>query len=103
MQLRTLISCRQVAAAGTNHLAKGWAKAHVFLPCIVREMASAGDLRVSRRGQMNLAVEARHRWGLDGGGVAYLDRLRSALLESVTEETWGAARSGFGDPELANE
>ena len=33
------------------------------------------------------------------GGV---DRLRSALLDAVSDADWDAARAGFGDPELAN-
>ena len=76
-----------------------------------------GDLKVSSRGQMSLPASTRHRWGLDEGGeVGYLDlgdavvlvpggvdRLRTALLTAVTDADWEAARSGFGDPELANE
>jgi bifunctional DNA-binding transcriptional regulator/antitoxin component of YhaV-PrlF toxin-antitoxin module len=76
-----------------------------------------GDLKVSSRGQMSLPASTRHRWGLDEGGeVGYLDvgdavvlvpggvdRLRAALLTAVTDADWEAARSGFGDPELANE
>jgi hypothetical protein len=34
------------------------------------------------------------------GGV---DQLRAALLAAVSDADWDAARSGFGDPELANE
>ena len=78
---------------------------------------TTGDLRVSTRGQMSLPAAARHRWGLDGGGdVGFLDlgdavlivpggvaRLRRTLLESVSDDDWERARSGFGDPELANE
>jgi bifunctional DNA-binding transcriptional regulator/antitoxin component of YhaV-PrlF toxin-antitoxin module len=80
-------------------------------------MATTGDLKVSSRGQMSLPASTRHRWGLDEGGeVGYLDigdavllvpggveQLRSALLDAVTDADWEAARSGFGDPELANE
>jgi bifunctional DNA-binding transcriptional regulator/antitoxin component of YhaV-PrlF toxin-antitoxin module len=80
-------------------------------------MSTTGDLKVSSRGQMSLPASTRHRWGLDEGGeVGYLDigdavllvpggveRLRSALLDAVTDADWEAARSGFGDPELANE
>ena len=80
-------------------------------------MSTTGDLRVSSRGQMSLPASTRHRWGLDEGGeVGYLDigdavvlvpggvdQLRSALLDAVSDADWEAARSGFGDPELANE
>jgi bifunctional DNA-binding transcriptional regulator/antitoxin component of YhaV-PrlF toxin-antitoxin module len=80
-------------------------------------MSNTGDLRVSARGQMSLPAAARHRWGLDDGGdVAYLDigaailivpdgihQLREELFGSVTDDDWERARSGFGDPELANE
>ena len=80
-------------------------------------MANTGDLKVSRRGQMSLPAAARHRWGLaDGGEVAYLDlgdlvvlvpgqveSLRQELLESVSDEDWELARTGFGDPDLATE
>ena len=72
---------------------------------------------MSHRGQMSLPAAARRRWGLQNGGeVAYLDlgeavvlvpeaiaSLRRELMESVTEEDWQMARSGFGDPELATE
>ncbi len=34
------------------------------------------------------------------GGVG---RLRKQLLDALTADDWVAARSGFGDPELANE
>jgi len=80
-------------------------------------MSNTGDLRVSSRGQMSLPASARHRWGLDDGGeVAYLDigdaliivpggitQLRKTLLESISDDDWDDARSGFGDPELANQ
>jgi bifunctional DNA-binding transcriptional regulator/antitoxin component of YhaV-PrlF toxin-antitoxin module len=80
-------------------------------------MSTTGDLRVSSRGQMSLPASTRHRWGLDEGGeVGYLDigdavllvpgginRLRAALLDTVSDADWEAARTGFGDPELANE
>jgi bifunctional DNA-binding transcriptional regulator/antitoxin component of YhaV-PrlF toxin-antitoxin module len=80
-------------------------------------MKSTGDVRVSQRGQMSLPAEARHRWGLDGGGeVGYLDvgeavilipggvdNLRQRLFEALTEEDWIHARDGHGDPDLANE
>lgn len=66
---------------------------------------------------MSLPASARHRWGLDEGGeVGYLDigdvvilvpggatKLRRELLERISEEDWGKARSGFGDRDLVNE
>ena len=81
------------------------------------EMTSAGDLRVSSRGQMSLPSAARHRWGLDGGGdVSYLDlgdvvvvapggidALRRRLFDGVSARDWEDARRGFGDRELADE
>ena len=84
---------------------------------ILLGMSTTGDLKVSSRGQMSLPASTRHRWGLDEGGeVGYLDvgdavvlvpggvdRLRTALLGAVTDADWETARSGFGDPELANE
>ncbi len=80
-------------------------------------MTSAGDLRVSSRGQMSLPSTARHRWGLDeGGDVGYLDlgdaivivpggtsALRRKLLDAVTAHDWDLARAGFGDDDLANQ
>ncbi len=80
-------------------------------------MSSAGDLKVSSRGQMSLPAEARHRWGLDEGGrVGFLDvggavlivpggveSMRREMLDLVSESEWEAARTGFGDPDLANE
>ena len=80
-------------------------------------MSNTGDLRVSSRGQMSLPAAARRRWELqDGGDIAYLDlgdavilvagrveSLRRELLESVTDEDWELARTGFGDPDLATE
>ena len=80
-------------------------------------MVNAGDLKVSSRGQMSLPAAARRRWGLqDGGEVAYLDlgdavvlvrgdiaSLRGQFLESLTEDDWAMARTGFGDPDLATE
>jgi bifunctional DNA-binding transcriptional regulator/antitoxin component of YhaV-PrlF toxin-antitoxin module len=80
-------------------------------------MSTTGEIRVSSRGQMSLPASARHRWGLDDGGeVGYLDvgdavvivpggvrRLRTALLDSVSNADWEAARDGFGDADLANE
>ncbi len=66
---------------------------------------------------MSLPAEARHRWGLDGGGeVGYLDvgdavilipggvdNLRHRLFEVLTEDDWTLARDGHGDPDLGNE
>ncbi len=80
-------------------------------------MSNSGDLKVSSRGQMSLPAATRRRWGLqDGGDIAYLDlgnavilvagrveSLRRELLESVTDEDWELARTGFGDPDLATE
>lgn len=80
-------------------------------------MSNSGDLKVSARGQMSLPAATRRRWGLqDGGDIAYLDlgdavilvagrveSLRRELLESVTDEDWELARTGFGDPDLATE
>ncbi len=81
------------------------------------DMTTTGDLRISSRGQMSLPASARHRWGLDeGGDVGYLDlgdalvlvpggvdRLRAALLDAVSNDIWASARSGFGDPDLADQ
>lgn len=80
-------------------------------------MSNSGDLKVSARGQMSLPAATRRRWGLqDGGDIAYLDlgdavilvagrveSLRRELLESVADEDWELARTGFGDPDLATE
>jgi len=80
-------------------------------------MPASGELKVSSRGQMSLPASARHRWGLgEGGELGYLDigdaivlvpggvdRLRTDLLDVVTDADWEAARAGFGDPDLANE
>jgi bifunctional DNA-binding transcriptional regulator/antitoxin component of YhaV-PrlF toxin-antitoxin module len=77
-------------------------------------MTQMGDVKVSGRGQMALPAQTRHRWGLDEGGViGWIDlgdavmlvpggasELRNALLAGAD---WDAARSGFGDPELANQ
>jgi len=77
-------------------------------------MAKTGDAKVSERGQMALPAQARHRWGLDQGGViGWLDlgdavllvpggvgELRAQLLAGAD---WEAARAGFGDPDLANQ
>ncbi len=87
------------------------------MPCTIERMAQTGDLKVSVRGQMSLPASARHRWGLDDGGdVGFIDlgesilivpggvgRLRKQLLDALTADDWVAARSGFGDPELADE
>ncbi len=80
-------------------------------------MTMSGDIRVSHRGQMSLPASARHRWGIeDGGEIGYLDlgdavllvpggvnELRDSVLGSITEADWDAARTGFGDRELATE
>ena len=77
-------------------------------------MSQTGEVKVSERGQMALPAQARHRWGLDSGGVlgwvdledavllvpGGIDELRKELLASAD---WDSARSGFGDPELANQ
>ena len=77
-------------------------------------MAQTGDVKVSERGQMALPAQARHRWGLDGGGTvgwvdlgdavllvpAGLDELRKELLAAAD---WGQAPTGFGDPDRANQ
>ena len=77
-------------------------------------MTQTGEVKVSERGQMALPAQARHRWGLDDGGlVSWLDlgdalvivpgtvhELRKQLLEKAD---WGGARVGFGDSELANQ
>ncbi len=66
---------------------------------------------------MSLPSTARRRWGLDeGGDVGYLDlgdaviivpggtaALRGRLLGALTDEDWAAARSGFGDGDLADQ
>lgn len=78
---------------------------------------SIGEVRVTERGQMSLPAQARHRWGLDGGGeVGWVDLgemlmlvpggaagARSALLNQLTDDDWAAAAAGFGDPDLANQ
>ncbi|MFN3219444.1 MAG: hypothetical protein ACE367_23385 [Acidimicrobiales bacterium] len=80
-------------------------------------MAQTGDLKISSRGQMSLPAGARHRWGLDeGGDVGYLDLgdavilvpggvdvWRASLLDAVDDDIWQAARSGFGDRDLADQ
>ena len=80
-------------------------------------MSSSGELRVSSRGQMSLPSSTRHRWGLDDGGdVGYLDlgdavllvpggtqALRNKLLGAISGADWEAARTGFGDDDLASQ
>jgi len=80
-------------------------------------MTNTGEVRVSQRGQMSLPADARHRWGLDGGGgVSYVDvgdavilipegadALRRRLIDAVTDEEWQRARRGFGDADLVSE
>jgi bifunctional DNA-binding transcriptional regulator/antitoxin component of YhaV-PrlF toxin-antitoxin module len=77
-------------------------------------MTQSGEVKVSERGQMALPAQARHRWGLDDGGlVGWIDMGDSVLLvpgglsqlrsEVLANADWDAARSGFGDPELANQ
>lgn len=77
-------------------------------------MAQTGEVKVSERGQMALPAQARHRWGLDAGGtVGWIDMGDSVLLvpggvdqlrhELLAHADWDSARSGFGDPELANQ
>ncbi len=59
-----------------------------------------GQVRITERGQMSLPAQARHRWGLDGGGeVGWVDlgdvlvlvpggitAARAALLEQIGED-----------------
>ena len=66
---------------------------------------------------MSLPAAARNRWGIAAGGrVGYLDLgdavvllpasvedMRRDLLDGITQADWGEARTGFGDPDLANE
>ncbi len=80
-------------------------------------MEPTGNLKVSERGQMSLPAATRHRWKLDSGGhVGYLDlgeaivivpggtdALRSELLDSIDEDIWSQAASGFGDDDLASQ
>ena len=77
-------------------------------------MKQSGEVKVSERGQMALPAQTRHRWGLDQGGVVgWIDMGDSVLLGSWRVEAaarrnppnadWDSARSGFGDPELANQ
>jgi bifunctional DNA-binding transcriptional regulator/antitoxin component of YhaV-PrlF toxin-antitoxin module len=73
-----------------------------------------GEAKVSDRGQMALPAQTRHRWGLDQGGVVgWVDLGDSVLLipggvqelraEVLAHADWDGARSGFGDPDLANQ
>jgi len=77
-------------------------------------MAQTGQVKVSERGQMALPAQARHRWGLDAGGVVGWIDLGDAVLlipggvaelrrELLAGADWESARAGFGDPELANQ
>jgi bifunctional DNA-binding transcriptional regulator/antitoxin component of YhaV-PrlF toxin-antitoxin module len=77
-------------------------------------VAQTGEVKVSERGQMALPAQTRHRWGLDQGGVVgWVDLGDSVLLipgglgelrkELLAAADWDSARSGFGDPELANQ
>lgn len=77
-------------------------------------MTQTGEAKVSDRGQMALPAQTRHRWGLDQGGViGWIDMGESVLLvpgglqqlrdQVLARADWDAARSGFGDPELANQ
>jgi len=77
-------------------------------------MAQTGEVKVSERGQMALPAQARHRWGLDQGGLlGWIDLGDAVLLipgsvvelrkELLASADWESARSGFGDPELANQ
>jgi hypothetical protein len=76
--------------------------------------ATSGDARVNEQGEMVLPAHIRSRWVLDQGGqVGWLDLgdaillvpgsigdLRRDLLEHAD---WESARTGFGDPDLANQ
>lgn len=73
-----------------------------------------GQVKVSERGQMALPAQARHRWGLDDGGVlGWIDLGDSVVLvpggvdevrrELLAEADWESAPFGFGDPDLANQ
>jgi bifunctional DNA-binding transcriptional regulator/antitoxin component of YhaV-PrlF toxin-antitoxin module len=77
-------------------------------------MTQSGEAKVSERGQMALPAQARHRWGLDEGGVVgWIDLGDSVLLvpggvnqlrsEVLAGADWDGAKTGFGDPELANQ
>jgi hypothetical protein len=63
---------------------------------------------------MALPAQARHRWGLDGGGILGWVDLGDAVLlipggvvelrkELLAAADWESAKAGFGDPELANQ
>ena len=84
------------------------------LHCEVETMGQTGEARVSERGQMALPAQARHRWGLDDGGtVGWIDLGDAVMLvpggiagvrhELLARADGEGARSGFGDPELANQ
>jgi len=77
-------------------------------------VAQSGEAKVSDRGQMALPAQTRHRWGLDQGGtIGWLDLGDSVLLipggvsrlrdEVLAGADWDGARTGFGDPDLANQ
>jgi bifunctional DNA-binding transcriptional regulator/antitoxin component of YhaV-PrlF toxin-antitoxin module len=77
-------------------------------------MTQSGEVKVSERGQMALPAQTRHRWGLEQGGIiGWIDLGDSVLLvpgglrqlrdEILQNADWNSARSGFGDPELANQ
>jgi bifunctional DNA-binding transcriptional regulator/antitoxin component of YhaV-PrlF toxin-antitoxin module len=77
-------------------------------------MSQSGEVKVSERGQMALPAQTRHRWGLDQGGVVgWIDMGDAVLLvpggvrrlrdEFLANADWDSARSGFGDPDLANQ
>jgi bifunctional DNA-binding transcriptional regulator/antitoxin component of YhaV-PrlF toxin-antitoxin module len=77
-------------------------------------MTRSGEVKMSNRGQMSLPAQTRHRWGLDQGGVVgWIDMGDSVLLvpgglrqlrdEILASADWDSARSGFGDPDLANQ
>jgi hypothetical protein len=77
-------------------------------------MAHAGDVTISVGGQITLSEETRHRWGLEQGGVVGWVDLGDAVLlvpggasefrkAFLAGADWDAARTGFGDPDLANQ
>ena len=77
-------------------------------------MTQSGEVKVSERGQMALPAQTRHRWGLDQGGIiGWIDLGDSVLLvpgglrqlrkEILQNADWNSSRSGFGDPDLANQ
>jgi len=77
----------------------------------------AGELRVTRRGQLSLPAGARRRWGIEGGGaLVYLDlgevvvlapggiaQLRELMAGTLDDAAWADVRAGLGDPDLATE